>query len=302
LKLALYTTVYPQVKPYLGDWLHSVRRQTDLAFQLWIGLDGLTADAARAAIGSDLDAHFVPAQPGETPAQLRQRIWRRMIPVCDGIVMVDSDDILAATRIESARLRLGRHDLTGCALRLVDSSGLPLNEEFGARSATQAIGLLPRHNVFGLSNTAYRTALLDRCLPLPAGILIADWYLASLAWLLEARLDFDPIARMDYRQHARNMTQAMGPFTADRIVRDTFYARQHFELLSARSGPNHASERWAQVAAAKDDIMRFQEHIVADPAMLQEYATALNSLDLPRAWWICVAHPALADMWRGERT
>ena len=38
-RLALYTTIYPGVEPYLADWIHSVDAQTDRAFDLWVGLD-----------------------------------------------------------------------------------------------------------------------------------------------------------------------------------------------------------------------------------------------------------------------
>jgi hypothetical protein len=298
VKLALFTTIYPGVEPYLADWLRSVREQSDRECQIWIGLDALSVEAACEAMGGDPGARWLAARSGETPAQLRQRIWLQMLPTCDGIVMVDSDDVLAPSRIEAARAALAGSDLAGCALRLVDENGRAIGPILGAASGDQATAMLPRHNVFGLSNTAYRSDLVRRCLPLPPGLVIVDWYLATAAWQLGARLDFDPVPRMDYRQHGNNMTQVVGPFTADRVARDTAYARQHFRLLAAHSGLDRASQRGADLARVAADIERFQERVVADPANLRRYVASLNTLDLPLIWWICVAHPSLADMWR----
>lgn len=298
MKLALFTTVYPGVEPFLADWWGSVQQQSDRDFQLWIGLDTLTTRAACEAMGGDPGARWLPAEPGETPVQLRQRVWNRMLPAYNGIVMVDSDDILAPSRIAAAREALAESDLAGCSLRLVDALGQTLGATLGAPSTAHATALLPRHNVFGLSNTAYRTDLLRRCLPLPADLVIADWYLATTAWLGGARFAFDPIARMDYRQHDNNLTQVCGPFTADRVIRDTFLARQHFDLLAAHRRPQQDPQRAAEVARVATDIARFQTRILSNPARLHQYVVSLNTLDLSCVWWICVAHPALASMWR----
>lgn len=300
MKLALFTTVYPGVEPFLADWLRSVRDQTDGDVRLWIGVDGLAVAAVCDAMGGDPGARWVHARPGQSPVQLRQRVWREILPTCEGIVMVDSDDILAPTRIAAARRALDRCDLAACALRLVDAGGRPLGPVLGARSAAEAAGLLPRHNVFGLSNTAFRCSLLQRCLPLPSGLAVADWYLATLAWLGGARLDFDPEARMDYRQHPHNMTQVLGPFTADRVARDTDLVRGHLELVQAGMGPEHAEDRKRQIAALAADVALFAERVVGDRRSLAAYVEALAALDLPPVWWISVAHPALAGRWRPE--
>jgi hypothetical protein len=302
VKLALFTTIYPGVEPLLGDWLRSVRRQTDRDFQLWIGLDALSVTAVVDALGGDPGAAWVSSAPGDSPAQLRERVWRQMLPACDAVVMVDSDDILAPSRVAAARAQLAKCDLAACALRLVDHRGRPLGGTLGAASGGEAASMLPRHNVFGLSNTAYRADLLRRLLPLPAGIAIADWYLATLAWLRGARLDFDPTPRMDYRQHAGNLTQVAGPFTPERVARDTAFTRLHIQLLGAQLGPDHASDRRAEFDRFAADVERFQARIVGDPEALRQYVVSLNALDLEPAWWLSVAHPSLAAMWRPERT
>ena len=42
-RLAVYTTVYPQMRPYFADWYASLRAQTDRDVDVWIGLDRMSA-------------------------------------------------------------------------------------------------------------------------------------------------------------------------------------------------------------------------------------------------------------------
>jgi hypothetical protein len=51
-QLAVYTTVYPAVEKFLahGD---SITRQSDSNFDLWIGIDSLSIDKVRVAIGKN---------------------------------------------------------------------------------------------------------------------------------------------------------------------------------------------------------------------------------------------------------
>src|ERR1700739_2103777 len=78
-RIAVYTTIYPGVEVYLPDWYRSVQAQTDQNFQLWIGLDGLEVGAVESVIGTQLDAVWVPSEPGNTPARIRQRSLEQIV-------------------------------------------------------------------------------------------------------------------------------------------------------------------------------------------------------------------------------
>ncbi|HET6495446.1 MAG TPA: glycosyltransferase family A protein, partial [Thermoleophilia bacterium] len=100
--LAVYTTVYPGVEPFLADWYASVARQTDADFRLWIGLDVMDVDAATTAIGAEPDAVWVRSSTGDTPGSLRQRALAQLVERHDAVVLVDSDDLLHSSRVETA--------------------------------------------------------------------------------------------------------------------------------------------------------------------------------------------------------
>ena len=67
-RLALYTTIYPGVEPYLAEWFRTVDAQTDREFDLWIGLDTLSPADVAAACGRPCTADWVRALDA-TPAE-----------------------------------------------------------------------------------------------------------------------------------------------------------------------------------------------------------------------------------------
>lgn len=295
--LAVYTTIYPAVEPFLGEWYQSLREQTDQGFQLWIGLDMLPEEEAKRSLGGDPNARWLPAAQGQTPAQIRQMAFDMISENCDGVVLVDSDDVMHPTRIEAARIALQTGDLAGCALKLVDQAGESIGHTFGLPPGLKPDDVFPRWNVFGLSNTAWRTALLQRCLPVLPDVEIVDWYLATRAWLTGACLTFDPVVRMDYRQHGSNMVQVLPPYTAQGIIRDTHRVLQHFRIVTAGLPEGALPERIASLQMAAKDISLFLSAMVSDPVKLMSYLDALNAIESHHLWWESVAHPLLKSMW-----
>jgi len=297
-KIAVYTTIYPGVEAYLEDWYRSVRAQTDQNFQLWIGLDGIEAAAVESVIGTRLEAVWVLSKPDNTPARIRQRSLAQIVEDFDAVVLVDSDDILHPTRVASARAALQTSELAACALRLVDQHRQDLGTTLTLPECVAPDNILPRNNVFGFSNSAYRSELLRRCLPLPAGTALVDWFLATKAWLTGGKLAFDTIVRMEYRQHGANMAPIRFPFDANQVIRDTKKVREHYYLLLASPMENARPDRWAQVQEAATDVQLFSEQVISQPEKLENYIRNLNTLEPQVVWWWDVAQPALQWMWK----
>jgi hypothetical protein len=295
--LALYTTVYPGVARFLPDWYESVQRQTDKDFQLWIALDGLQTDAVEEILGSRPQATWVLAGAGDTPAQVRERALARIVESCDAVVLVDSDDVLHPTRVAAARQGLRDSDVTGCALRLVDANGRALGLSLELPPSVRPADVLPRHNIFGLSNSALRSDLLRRCLPIPAEVALVDWFLVTRAWLCGAQLAFDPVARMDYRQHEDNMARTRLPFTPDRVRSDTELVRTHFQILQSHPLTGALPDRVALVEEVTADIEAFYKRVALDERELERYVMALNAAAPAPLWWSCVAYPPLQRLW-----
>jgi hypothetical protein len=297
--LALYTTVYPGVELYLRDWYHSIQAQTDQDFQLWIGLDGLDAGAVETVIGTRLKASWVQSELVNNPAGIRQQSLEQIAEKCDAVVLVDSDDILHPTRVEAARRFLQASELSACALQLVDEHRKDLGMTLTLPAQTVPDSILPRNNVFGFSNSAFRSELLQRCLPIPTGVVLVDWFLATRAWLMGASLAFDTAVRMDYRQHGTNTAPIRFPLDASRVIRDTMKVREHYRLLQSSPMETALPERWAQLQEVTADVQLFFERVVSQPKKLEDYVCNLNILEPRAVWWWDVAQPALQWMWKG---
>jgi hypothetical protein len=298
--LAVYTTVYRGCEPYLASWRESLQEQTDHDFDLWIGLDAITPDEVMAEAGGGLrTAHWIVAEPGDTPASLRQRAFAMLVNAYDEVVLVDADDMLQRSRIESARDALESCDVTACALRLVDESGRDLGlTSFGLdeEEDVDLHELLPRYNVFGLSNSAYRADALARCLPVPPSCELTDWLIATRALVTGAVLRFDAVPRMAYRRHDHNTALVLPPFDAGGVLAASTRVVHHYRLLleSDWLWPP-GTRRPFEVARARAEA--FHKAMRSSPATLDAYVTALNQLTPRYVWWWAVAHPDLEHLW-----
>jgi hypothetical protein len=286
------------VKEFVSDWYDSVTKQTDSSFDLWISLDSVKPGEVTHWTGRDLRAEWLLVQPGKSPASIRSDAIEYLIENYSAIVFVDSDDILHDSRVAAARATLEVSEMAGCALRLVGQQGRVLGKILGLPPGAKAEDVLPQHNVFGLSNSAYQSSLLRRCLPVPGNVVLVDWFLATRAWLMGARLAFDEVTRMDYRQHGANMARVTYPTSRQQVKRDTELVRQHLELVLASGRAGVLPERLARLKSVALDIERFDQLIVQRPDRFERYVEALNLLDPAPLWWSSVAHPGLKAMWQ----
>jgi hypothetical protein len=296
--LAVYTTIYPGVEPFLGPWSASLAAQTDQDFDLWVGLDGVAPTAAAALLDGGIAARatWVAGPTGATAAEVRQLALARIVERYAFVVLVDSDDLLLDSRIARARVALAECDVAGCALDVVDAAGERLGIVFGGDVRSDFSALLPRYNVFGLSNTAYRCDLLRRCLPIPSGTVVIDWLLVTRALALGAGLGFDSRPGMAYRQHGRNTAEVVPPFSEAFIRRAAGLVVAHHDAVRA-GGCTPPGELAAALDEAAQAAGAFRRAI-AEPPCLTAYAVALRALPARHVWWWPVAHPDLEDVWR----
>jgi hypothetical protein len=296
-KTALYTTIYPGVEQFLPDWAASVMKQTYHNFDIVVGVDGVSIDNLAGLLKTDKPVQWIVGGPGFTPAQIRQLALEEMIPFYNAVVFADSDDILEADRIESALMNLVNYDVTACGMRLIDERGLDLKMLFQFDSLETLDSVLPRFNMFGLSNSAYRTEVLRRCLPIPHECVLVDWFLATKAWLEGARMGFDSTCLMAYRQFSRNTARVIPPFSAEEILTATQLVLDHCRLVFRYIVPAYPNSV-AIFEKARLEIEEFALKINRDQNLLDRYVDQLNQLPRAHLWWSCVAHPQLEMIWK----
>jgi hypothetical protein len=290
----VYATCYPGVEPYLPQWRNSVLAQTDKEFDLAIGLDVITPIEAKEMLGPDIDARFLTAPAGATPAGLRNHAFAQLAEDYEGVIMTDMDDLLQPDRVRGAKAMLSASDLCCCAMQVMDADGRVQGVVFDPGAGAQNILL---GNVFGLGNTAYRSRLLKQCLPVPANCVLMDWLMATRALASGATIAIDRTPQMVYRQYPNNTARILPPFSNDQILKACELVLGHYSLALAE-----APERFPQML---DDLQRVSESarhfsatMLESRALLCEYVKALNELPAPHVWWDCVAHPTLETRWK----
>jgi hypothetical protein len=297
-RLAMYATVFHGVENYLADWYKSVQQQTDRDFDLYIGCDRLQPREVKTIAGESIHANWVVAPDGSTPVQVRELAIREILRESyPAVVFVDADDILHPTRVEAARETISRASVSGCALEMVTESGVSTGWRFGPMGEVDFEALLPRYNFFGMSNSVYRTDVLRRCLPIPPGCAIMDWFLITRAWAGGARLSFDSISRMYYRQHSGNQARVLPPFSAEYVKRATTLVLLHYTFVLTNI-PELSENAREGLIAAQNGVKTFERAVMQHADRLAEYVFALNRLEPSCMWWTCVAHPELENVWK----
>ncbi|HEU4322738.1 MAG TPA: hypothetical protein VFS21_06275 [Roseiflexaceae bacterium] len=297
-RLALYTTIYPGAERFLRPWLRSVAAQTDRGFDLWIGLDQLSPDQAVAALGEDFRAVWSPAGPGMSRVQLRVQAIGRMAERYPAVVFVDCDDLLAPERIALARSALEHWDVAACAMRVIDQHGRETGVVFPPAVPNGPWEQLLAHgNIFGTGNSAYRSATLRACLPVPDTCAVLDWFLITRACACGARLGFDPARAMAYRQYGVNFTPILPPFSEAYLLRAADLVLRHYAVALEHIPELRGMQRRA-VEQARERAEQFRAAVLARPDLRRRYVAELNRLPPRHIWWQCVAHPALDRLWR----
>lgn len=293
----VYSTVFPGIEPYLEDWYDSILHQSTSDFALCIAQDALGRDAVYSAARRSIDARWILAPKGSTIADVRNAGLGEIARDEGFVVTVDSDDILLPDRVRHAREALADADVVACAIELAAEDGSPTGDVVTLPKSVQATDILPRCNIFGLSNSAWRTEMLRHCLPVPSEALLVDWYLVTQAWLSGAVLRFDPRVGMLYRQYDRSSAQIRPPFTARQVCRDADKVCRHFELVRAGFRNGQDKIRQGALIDVADDVARFRDVICEDADALDDYVRRLNHSDCGNVWWESVAYPELRSLW-----
>ncbi|MCQ1539547.1 hypothetical protein FTO68_11220 [Methanocalculus taiwanensis] len=295
--VAVFSTVYPEGTQYLSDWYKSILAQTDGNFDIWIGCDRISVSDAVKGMGGTLTATWILKEENESAIHLRERMVREIVKDYSMVIFVDSDDILMPTRVEAAKEALQSNDFYGCSMTLIDECGANLNRHFHPPEYYDVFDLMVRTNIYGLSNTAYRTDVLEKCLPFPENCILLDWFIATKALNNSAVPYFDEQVRMLYRQHSLNTARVLPPFSCEQILLSTKRVLDHYSCVLAYI-PNLSLKFKEKIILAQAEVEEFNIRILESEELLQLYVNELNELSIDHIWWSCLANPQLEEIWR----
>lgn len=295
--VAVFSTVYPEGTQFLPDWYHSILGQTDSSFDLWIGCDRISVSDAEKAMGGIFPATWILKEENESAIHLRERMMQEIVKDYSMVIFVDSDDILMPKRVEAAKKALQSYEFYGSSMTLIDECGANLNRNFHPPENYDVSELMVRTNIYGLSNTAYRTDVLEKCLPFPENCILLDWFIATKALNNSAVPYFDKQVRMLYRQHSLNTARVLPPFSHEQILLSTKRVLDHYTCVLAHI-PNLSLKFKEKIILAQAEVAEFNISILESEELLQLYMNKLNDLATDHIWWSCVANPQLEDLWK----
>ena len=121
--------------------------------------------------------------------------------------------------------------LVHCDLAVVDEKLQPIADSFAKYSrlspATAELGVLLCQNQVTGCACAINRALLELACPVPANVLMHDWWLALLASSV-GKIGFIPKSLVMYRQHAGNV---LGAVSLGRRIKELLFSPAHWKLL-----------------------------------------------------------------------
>ena len=286
---ALFSALYPAALPYFAAFLESLDAQSDGDFELWLSLDELAEAQIKNLLG-ERPANLLNVS-GKSVATARDESLQIVCQNSDIVILVDSDDLLLPERVARAKLGLEHREVYGCALELMNAASQDLGLQFGPKSPPQNWrDFLANVNVFGLSNTAYRSETLSNCLGLAPDVQLVDWLLITRAIEQGASLTFDTDPQMRYRQYDSNTAKVTAPYTPEQVLRATNLVLEHYRHVLADTDDELYRTRQIEVE-------RFFK-AMQNSATCAKYTQALNTLKPVFYWWECVANGDLLEVWR----
>jgi hypothetical protein len=291
---AIYATCYPGVERYLPQWRESLLAQTDQDVAVHIGLDGSHPDRILEILGPHVSPQLITSRAEDTPASLRTRALLALSDEYEAVILTDMDDVLLPSRIAKAKESLASHDLYCCAMQIMDDEIVVANAIFDPSLRSEGPF---ESNVFGLTNTAWRSRLLRSCLPVPPDCILMDWLLATRAWGMNPRVAYDSRPQMIYRQYADNIAKILPPFGSRQILQACRVMMAHYDFVVEESERCYPHMK-ARLSTARQIARDFQRAVEESEVALTNYVDALNKLPLKHVWWDCVANPDLEEIWK----
>lgn len=230
---AIFSVSYPGVEPYISDFLHSLSKQTDKDFVLFLLNDGLS-DIERFLERIDFPVKVLE-QTGQPAALRKAGIQWVVSEGTETIVFADADDYFADNRVEISKKMLADHDVICNEILLTGQKypqPIPMLGEFFIEGMEINARHIKTGNCMGLSNSSIRVDKISALMTeIPDDIIAFDWTFFALCIHSGARATFTENTQTYYRQHDDNIASPCS-FSEEHILRGIGVKRDHYNVLS----------------------------------------------------------------------
>ena len=203
-ELCVLSTVYPSCIQYLDNFFDCLRGQSVTNFTLLLMTDQINVSM----LPDETPFEFMHFSADGTPANIRKLgLLKARELGFKKLVFADFDDFHYPERIEKCSKELERCEIFVHDLDVVTEEGISQGPCFARRySKDQLIDFnaIKHGNIFGLSNTAIQTRILDN-VQYYSAVIAFDWFLFSQLLYSGFAAKYSPLSLAGYRQHAKNL-------------------------------------------------------------------------------------------------
>ena len=203
--VAFLTTIFPMKEQFLIDFFDSLSRQTYQFFDVVVVNDGYSD---LNALKSKYDMlNIVELAYSSTPAKNREHGINYCIEnKYDVLVFGDSDDYFSDNRVELLLSALNHNDIIVNDVSLFDDNGVYEDKYMSNRlknDSNVGYDFIQNKNIFGLSNTALKTNVLNK-VTFDQNLIAVDWCLYKELLKNGCNAVFTNKAITYYRQYKNN--------------------------------------------------------------------------------------------------
>ena len=232
-KTAFLSVVFPQAKAFLSDFFQSLQTQTFKDFDVIVVNDGIKDFDKYKKKFNDLN--IIEIKTNNSPAKNREIGINNVIDLkYDFLVFGDSDDCFSENRVEQSINYLENYDIVVNDIAIVDNNKKMIFDNYLSQRIdnNQCINIdfIYDKNIFGLSNTAVRTAALKNINNLDESLIAVDWYIFTVLLLNNKKAIFTNKTKTFYRQHNTN-TIGMDSLDINKVKTGILVKKLHYNLL-----------------------------------------------------------------------
>ena len=241
-KTAFFTTVFPGCEKFLEDYFTSLKNQSFKGFDIVIVNENENVDKStfESFSTSETPVKIIDSAQADAVGNRIQGLQYIVETGYDIVVFGDCDDTFCENRVEESLKMLENADIAVNELMLMDSDLQLLQENYLSKRLEHNqmldAAFIKDKNVFGMSNTALRTKILD-ILNISSEIppvIAFDWYF--FAELLEkpgVTARFTNLCHTNYRQHETNLV-GLNKHDASLILRGVQVKLTQYKQLSKK--------------------------------------------------------------------
>lgn len=208
IKTVIVTFLYPESSVFFGDFINSLKQQTDNQFDLIIFLDQINE--------KQLEKNFSGLNITSKPlsgsiAEIREKGFEYLKSTeYENFILLDADDTMAKNRVETSKRKLKNHDIVCCDLNIIDESKKVIDENIWSKRLGENFvfdeSFIKNKNILGLGNVCFNKNILNLKWYFSNQVIALDWYIFYLI-LRKNKLEclFTNETQVNYRQHSNNI-------------------------------------------------------------------------------------------------